>query len=1439
MMDKSPSAESFLLQAIPMDTLKIPRGESSQVTTRSEEGSAVVWQFCVVALDVAFRVTVNDIEVETWTKRYDSTHGIVEGTLDNLRASSQVVLHWDNSYSLLRTKEVGYRVMNVPLATLHAAREAANEYQIQYNHPLHTRARAASAASRSHVRPTAAISYSTLIQSLEAAVVDTVAVFMTQPDVPLHAGSARSLVLALEAILRHGVQARHNMDVDESYFHFLVETRNVLRDDKQVVVDAELFTPPNYMRYLGWGRARAFLFLALNRNVLHRALDNLIKRRSLIQRYYHSDALLAQYDLAKKAISQLTALYGVKFQLVPLQDDFGLTVETFPPNLYQMAAMDAFVTNQIQFDKGEIAFFVGSAALDDFTTIQDCTPTRYLCLSTPLEAITVPRGDVLRIPLGMDDDAKTVAVVQFQVPVHRVNVLLADDNPLTTPWTVHGADAWVECVVRIESPMPNLHLVFDNTHSMLRAKSVQYRLFVTSAERYTSAWTACKDVANVICWKQVIQQSLDSSTAQAEALHAEELRLLAPPAPPKPDDGLTATIADSMSNWLGAVWSDASSCAQCSDPLTLFRRRQECSLCYKAFCLSCSRHTWAFKPVCDRCYLTSLDKKKAQVDQEASGGGKNPALEALRVNPTYDKYFKMLSFGVPPSAVGQKMQQDFIPQDVVDLFVRSLEGPSTAMEPSTRSKATTRPQLLRRQSTLRKVHWTTLDASKVDVAATIWTRQTDKRKHAPISLSGQDMDRVIAYFGEQVGRAAVKKTNTKTHSALDARRSNNINIGLNRFKAIGGATAVLTALHRCDLNVLTVEILQTLQEIGPTPAELKRYSNFRGSVSVLDSAERFLVDMAKIYRVQEKIHVLLFVVQFPTAIQQLNERLRVISLACHQVLSSERLPRYFEIILALGNVLNEGTSQADASGVTLASLLKLSETRSTDQSITLLQFLMLLIHERGEIDLFHVVDELNLLGEAKRYSNVLCSSQFAHVQKQTSHLIHELQEEETNDRVLFEKAQAVDARKQRMGVQTATLPRPGNVPLNGESQGKTEPGGGRQALLAAIRRKNESETTAANDGATSLKRSALLSAIQKHAEPASDAKESADAATTPSRHLDRSALFASLESMQAPSKEKSGGNEEPAEANSSRHALLAAIRSPPRDVQPRNNSAALLAAIRQRPATMESSNDGENNVSRAATSSQDPAAIYSKANNPFLTVLEAHATKIQREMALLHEKMISMMDHWHDVAVYLGESPASSSSEYALGLLHRFLLDVQVAYRLLVSKGLLQPLMAASPLHVGDRVATVYGAATVLALRRDKLDVVFPWAAQAFLTPASILRPGDRVLCRRWGRAIVTDTRYADGLIQVRFGFGYGVVQVDSILSIDPKFDAVDHLQHDDPVMTPFGPGRLVQVPCRGAPRSAIVRLTQIGGVLAFFQPDAVHFAYNEELRRQVGEKHS
>jgi hypothetical protein len=51
-------------------------------------------------------------------------------------------------------------------------------------------------------------------------------------------------------------------------------------------------------------------------------------------------------------------------------------------------------------------------------------------------------------------------------------------------------------------------------------------------------------------------------------------------------------------------------------------------------------------------------------------------------------------------------------------------------------------------------------------------------------------------------------------------------------------------------------------------------------------------------------------------------RTGTITQACYQVLQSERLARCFELVLAIGNLLNAGTELEDAHGVTLPSLLK-------------------------------------------------------------------------------------------------------------------------------------------------------------------------------------------------------------------------------------------------------------------------------------------------------------------------------------------------------------------------------------------------------------------------------------------------------------------------------------------------------------------------------------
>lgn len=123
---------------------------------------------------------------------------------------------------------------------------------------------------------------------------------------------------------------------------------------------------------------------------------------------------------------------------------------------------------------------------------------------------------------------------------------------------------------------------------------------------------------------------------------------------------------------------------------------------------------------------------------------------------------------------------------------------------------------------------------------------------------------------------------------------------------------------------------------------------------------------------------MLFAVQFGHQHRELRDRIDTITRACHEILHSERLARCFELVLAIGNLLNAGTELEDAHGVTLASLLKvrepsylfgrghlershawrvvcvcvlqLSETKSIDRTTTLLQFIVKLIHVRRRSD---------------------------------------------------------------------------------------------------------------------------------------------------------------------------------------------------------------------------------------------------------------------------------------------------------------------------------------------------------------------------------------------------------------------------------------------------------------------------------------------------------
>ena len=72
-------------------------------------------------------------------------------------------------------------------------------------------------------------------------------------------------------------------------------------------------------------------------------------------------------------------------------------------------------------------------------------------------------------------------------------------------------------------------------------------------------------------------------------------------------------------------------------------------------------------------------------------------------------------------------------------------------------------------------------------------------------------------------------------------------------------------------------------------------------------------------------------------------------------MQSDKLAFVLQKMLAVGNVMNQGTRQGDASGFTLDSLLKLINTKGIDKKTTVLDYVVRIIAENEDRQLLQLV----------------------------------------------------------------------------------------------------------------------------------------------------------------------------------------------------------------------------------------------------------------------------------------------------------------------------------------------------------------------------------------------------------------------------------------------------------------------------------------------------
>lgn len=111
------------------------------------------------------------------------------------------------------------------------------------------------------------------------------------------------------------------------------------------------------------------------------------------------------------------------------------------------------------------------------------------------------------------------------------------------------------------------------------------------------------------------------------------------------------------------------------------------------------------------------------------------------------------------------------------------------------------------------------------------------------------------------------------------------------------------------------------------------------------------------------------------------------------------MAKIFEVVLELGNFLNENTSRGGAFGFTLNSLNKIHDTRSTDLSLNLLQWCADLL-QRKDSDLLNFMEELPNVEPARKINLPNLRQELNNLTKDFSEIndiINHLKESEAKD----------------------------------------------------------------------------------------------------------------------------------------------------------------------------------------------------------------------------------------------------------------------------------------------------------------------------------------------------------------------------------------------------------------------------------------------------------
>jgi hypothetical protein len=352
-------------------------------------------------------------------------------------------------------------------------------------------------------------------------------------------------------------------------------------------------------------------------------------------------------------------------------------------------------------------------------------------------------------------------------------------------------------------------------------------------------------------------------------------------------------------------------------------------------------------------------------------------LKTLKDDPTLGKFVKMGLMGVPLGGVEAKMAMDGIDESNRERILLAL-GKKVGSHDYRTVGATNQSSVRRSSVPLQSIHWNTLDAEKLKKS--IWASSPGDSSTLE-SIKESDLEEIEKLFKAKplTSQGASLKPKTKKKDilqeslklyALEPKRGQNVVIGLAKFKAFSDGMykhlfEAVCSLDR-DKKKLTPDHIEALKYLLPTPSEIKCLAAAQQSKH---PAEIFAMKAIEYFpHLPKRLRCFSLVCSFAEDSSIVTAKSRQIIDSCNLILSSDKLAQILQKMLAIGNIMNQGTHRGQASGFTLDSLLKMVHTKGVDRKTTILDYVVKSTIDRGDEKLLDILDDLTILEQSVKLS---------------------------------------------------------------------------------------------------------------------------------------------------------------------------------------------------------------------------------------------------------------------------------------------------------------------------------------------------------------------------------------------------------------------------------------------------------------------------------------